>query len=105
MANILWFRRGDGVEFCCVEGSTTHERLIEDGFELISGTVTQTDAPAETDAPPEPAATNTPADPIRDLTKLSKADLVVIAKELGLAPVPDSHSKAKIIAAIEAARG
>lgn len=102
MAEIVWFVRNDGVRIAAAEGSPAYGLLMSDGsFVREPGEAVTPEQPISA-AEPETAA-ETAAEQA-DLTKLSKAQLVVMAKQLGLTPVPDSQTKAEIIAAIEAAQ-
>lgn len=85
----IWFRRGDGTEMCCTEGSVAFGLMSKDGsFTLIDG-------PGGAAAPEEPAAA---AD---DLSQLTVKQLYERAA-MSDVPVTEKMKKAELIAAIEA---
>lgn len=98
MANEIWFRRGDGVEISCVEGSASHELMAKDGafkqIELPVGVETAESATPEAADTPEAAGTP-------DYSGLKKDELLAKAAELGIDLVESEMTKAKILAAIE----
>ena len=103
MAEILWFRRGDGVEMCCEAGSASHERMLANGFELIGGEPREAEEVEAVEGVEEVEPVEAEA-PVVPSLKMSKAQLVSIAEKAGVKSVPDSMNKQEIIAAIEAAQ-
>lgn len=93
------FISGDGVEHEVEETSAAAEVMRNAGFQRLDvEEVVYTDQDVLEQSDGEDAT----AKPV-NLTKLNKAELVAKAEELGIDVVPDSMTKAQIIAAIEAA--
>lgn len=86
----IWFRRGDGTEMCCTEGSVAFGLMDKDGsFTLIDG-------PAGAAVAPDANAEQEP----EDLLKLTVKQLYERAA-LSDVPVTEKMKKAELIAAIQ----
>ncbi|MCC6328985.1 MAG: hypothetical protein IT174_10745 [Acidobacteria bacterium] len=91
----LWFKRSDGIEFACVEGSETHQLMERDGaFRRVEET---TPSPEADDTDPQTGGELVK----KPLAKMNKTELLAEAAEIGVTiEDADAVTKAQIIAAI-----
>jgi hypothetical protein len=106
------FVSGDGIEHEVETGSPAYDQMVKSGFTRVESKEESTqvsrmlgagpsDETTEGGAAGSPAPDENAEKPPVDLSKMTKAQLVAYAEELGVAVTPDTMTKAAIVEAIE----